>query len=101
MNFKKIDTALTDLMERKNAAYGNAYADSFNELGLIYAFVEVNNKLQRIKALTMNPDIPDNGESIFDSYVDLRNYAELAISQMIEYETVSKETLEKYGLSDI
>ena len=28
MNFKKIDTALTDLMERKNAAYGNAYADS-------------------------------------------------------------------------
>ena len=57
--------------------------------------------LQRIKALTMNPDIPDDGESIFDSYVDLRNYAELAISQMIEYETVSKETLEKYGLSDI
>lgn len=57
--------------------------------------------VQMINNINIILDIPDNGESIFDSYVDLRNYAELAISQMIEYEAVSKETLEKYGLSDI
>ena len=93
MDFKTIDTALTDLMERKNKAYGNAYKDNYEAFGTTYAAIEVFNKVNRIKTLVKNPDISDNGEHLFDSFVDLRNYAELAIKEMIERKEVPTDVL--------
>ncbi|MCZ3844142.1 hypothetical protein [Lactobacillus mulieris] len=98
MDFKTIDTALTDLMERKNKAYGNAYKDNYEAFGTTYAAIEVFNKVNRIKTLVKNPDISDNGEHLFDSFVDLRNYAELAIKEMIERKEVPTDVLAKYKI---
>lgn len=98
MEFKTIDTALTDLMERKNKAYGNAYSQSCAEFGTTYAAIEVFNKVNRIKTLIKHPDISDNGEHLFDSFVDLRNYSELAIKEMIERGEVPKDVLSKYKI---
>lgn len=99
MDFKTIDEKLTDLMERKNKAYGDSYGENYKDFGLVYSASEVANKVNRIRTLTKNPDILDNGEHLFDSYVDLRNYAELAIKAMIEHHDVSDELLKKYNLN--
>lgn len=98
MKFSKIDQGLTDLMERKNKAYGNAYSKNFKDFGIIYSAIEVRNKTERIVNLIKHEESQANNESLFDSFVDLRNYAELAVNQMIENRLVSEEDLEKYGL---
>lgn len=98
MQFETIDKNLNDLMRRKNKAYGNSYGDNYDAFGKVYAASEVCNKTNRIKALVSNPNIGDNGEHLFDSFVDLRNYAELAIQAMVDHNEVPSEVLAKYGL---
>lgn len=84
MNFQEIDQKATDILIKKNNAYGNAYAENFSEFGIVYSAIEINNKTRRIIHLTKNNKTTENKESLFDSYLDLRNYAELAIQKLVE-----------------
>ena len=84
--FEEISDALDKFTAKKNEAYGDAYSKNYEAFGATYAAIEVFNKVNRIV----------NNESLLDSYVDLRNYAEFAIQHMLP--NVSDEDKAKYGL---
>ncbi len=94
--FEEISDALDKFTAKKNEAYGDAYGKNFEMFGLTYAAIEVFNKVNRIVTLTKNNQDSANNESLFDSYVDLRNYAEFAIQHMLP--NASEEDKSKYGL---
>ena len=94
--FEEISDALDKFTAKKNEAYGDAYSKNYEAFGATYAAIEVFNKVNRIVTLTKNNLSEANNESLLDSYVDLRNYAEFAIQHMLP--NVSDEDKAKYGL---
>lgn len=95
-NFEEISYKLDKFTSKKNEAYGDAYGKNYEVFGPTYAAIEVFNKVNRIVTLTKNNLSEANNESLFDSYVDLRNYAEFAIQHMLD--SVPEEVRAKYGL---
>lgn len=95
-SFSEISDALDSFTAKKNEAYGDAYGKNFDTFGLTYSAIEVFNKVNRIVTLTKNNQGSANNESLLDSYVDLRNYAEFAIQHMLP--NVSEKNKSKYGL---
>lgn len=95
-SFSEISKALDSFTAKKNEAYGDAYGKNYEVFGATYAAIEVFNKVNRIVTLTKNNLSEANNESLLDSYVDLRNYAEFAIQHMLP--NVSDEDKAKYGL---
>ena len=79
--FRKITEDMGDLYEKKNTAYGNSFAESYEEFGLISSIVRLSDKFKRLKSLHKNPDIDDIGESIDDTIKDMACYC---IMTMIE-----------------
>ena len=72
---------LHDLYIKKNADYGNSFADIYAEVGMPYAYGHMAEKLRRIRSL-MNQPANVKGESMRDSLVDLANYAILTIVEL-------------------
>lgn len=72
---------LHDLYQKKNADYGNSFADIYAEVGMPYAYGHLAEKLRRIRSL-MNQPANVKGESMRDSLVDLANYAILTIVEL-------------------
>lgn len=79
--FRKITEEMGDLYEKKNTAYGNSFAESYEEFGLISSIVRLSDKFKRLKSLYKKPDIDDIGESIDDTIKDMACYC---IMTMIE-----------------
>ena len=94
--FEEISDALDKFTAKKNEAYGDAYSKNYEVFGATYAAIEVFNKVNRIVTLTKNNLSEANNESLLDSYVDLRNYAEFAIQHILP--DASDEDKSKYGL---
>lgn len=73
-----VDLVLVELkamMLKKQADYGPKNITDFGEFGCL---VNANSKVNRLRNLLMNNKIPNN-ESIDDSWVDLANYAIIAL----------------------
>lgn len=66
---------LKSMMLRKQADYGPKNITDFGALGCL---VNANSKVNRLRNLLMNNKTPNN-ESIDDSWVDLANYAIIAL----------------------
>ena len=66
-------TLMQNTYETKNADYGNAFEDGMNELGLAYAQSMFHNKTKRFANLINADEV--NHESLFDTVLDLANYA--------------------------
>lgn len=66
--------ALNALYERKNHDYGDSFAKSFEEYGMAMPCIRLEDKLNRLKALTKNT-AKVSDESIEDTLMDLANYA--------------------------
>lgn len=83
----KIDThfqickSLNDLYARKNADYGDSFGKSFAEYGLTMACIRLEDKLNRIKALSKQ-EAQVRDESITDTLMDLANYAIMTLVEM-------------------
>ena len=85
----EICTELTDIYNRKNSDYNDSFGKSFHEYGMAMSCIRLEDKLNRLKALTVhnyNPRVAD--ESIEDTLIDLANYA---IMTLIEI-NMNKET---------
>lgn len=82
----EICSYLTGLYAAKNADYGNAFSDTFKELGIVSAITRITDKANRLKALC-NPGSSQkvNDESLRDTLMDLANYAIMTIIEM-DYE---------------
>ena len=70
----KICAELTELYKRKNHDYGDSFGKSFTEYGMAMPCIRLEDKLNRLKALTKK-DAEVMDETIDDTLMDLANYA--------------------------
>lgn len=77
-----ICAGLTDLYRRKNADYGDSFGKSFAEYGMSMPCIRLEDKLNRLKALTRSGNAQVKDESIQDTLLDLANYAIMTVIEM-------------------
>lgn len=73
---------LNDLYRRKNADYGDSFGQSFAEYGMTMPCIRLEDKLNRLKALTRKRDAQVQDESVTDTLLDLANYAIMTVIEM-------------------
>lgn len=72
---KRIQTEALELFTRKNADYGDAFA----KYGVIGVLMRIEDKIQRAMSITKNGVNLVNDEGIYDTLLDLHNYAAMAL----------------------
>jgi hypothetical protein len=78
--FYKVQKEGLELFKRKNADYGDAFAN-YGPIGVI---VRMGDKIQRLISVTNNGINLVNTESLRDTLIDLHNYSAMAIMLMDE-----------------
>lgn len=71
----EIASELVDVLISKQHDYGKGNIADFGELGVL---VRANDKIERLKNLVKTGNTPSN-ESVDDSWLDLANYAIIAL----------------------
>jgi hypothetical protein len=79
---KKIQNEALELFTRKNADYGDAFAN----YGTIGVLMRIGDKLQRSMTITKNGVNLVEDEAIRDTLIDLHNYAAMALMLLDEKE---------------
>lgn len=94
---KEICEGLNALYARKNHDYGDSFAKSFAEYGMAMPCIRLEDKLNRLKALTRNGNQQVNDESVDDTLMDLANYAIMTlVERRIETDDVPLISMEGY-----
>lgn len=75
----EICEGLNALYERKNHDYGDSFGKSYAEYGMAMPCIRLEDKLNRLKALTRNGNQRVSDESIEDTLLDLANYAIMTV----------------------
>lgn len=65
----------------KDADYGSAFAEMFDELGIDYAYGKLREKMSRIKVLRKQPNMVEN-EGLEDALLDTAGYAILTLVEL-------------------
>ena len=65
----------------KDADYGSAFAEIFDELGIDYAYGKLREKMNRIKVLRNKPNMVEN-EGLEDALLDTAGYAILTLVEL-------------------
>ena len=65
----------------KDADYGSAFAEMFDELGIDYAYGKLREKMNRIKVLRKQPNMVKN-EGLEDALLDTAGYAILTLVEI-------------------
>ena len=65
----------------KNADYGSAFSEMFDELGIDYAYGKLREKMNRIKVLRKHPNMVEN-EVLEDALLDTAGYAILTLVEL-------------------
>lgn len=73
---------LSATYQKKNAAYGDAFGQTYRKLGPISALTRIQDKNSRLVSLMTNPNIDDLGESIEDTLLDMANYCIMTVMEM-------------------
>ena len=79
-DFSSVVEEMKDLHARKNHDYGDAFAKSFGEFGLVSAVVRMSDKMERLKSLCMKDALV--AESVRDTLVDLACYAVMTVVEL-------------------
>ena len=80
--FREIANDLGELYEKKNAAYGNSFGETYKRLGIISAVTRISDKYNRLCNIAINPDIDNLGESLEDTLKDLASYAIMTLIEL-------------------
>ena len=67
--------------KKKNADYGSAFAEMYDELGIDYAYGKLREKMNRIKVLRNKPNMVEN-EGLEDALLDTAGYAILTLVEL-------------------
>ena len=78
--FKTVQEEALDLFSKKNADYGDAFAN-FGPVGVI---VRMGDKINRLSNVTKSDITLIRTETVRDTLIDLHNYAAMAIMLMDE-----------------
>ena len=76
--FNRITSEMLELYSQKNADYGDAFAESLDEDGLLVSKIRLKDKLKRFAQLIEN-DALVNDESMRDTLIDLANYTVMTL----------------------
>lgn len=79
--FKNITTKMSELYSKKNHDYGDAFGQTFAELGIISAITRISDKTNRLKSLATKDQRVDD-EHIEDTLMDLANYAVMTLIEL-------------------
>lgn len=79
--FKAITTKMSELYKAKNHDYGDAFSQTFAELGVISAITRISDKTNRLKSLATKDQRVDD-ERIEDTLMDLANYAVMTLIEL-------------------
>lgn len=79
-DFARVLEEMEDLHSRKNHDYGDSFAKSFGEFGLVAAVVRMSDKMERLKSLCKGAALVD--ESVRDTLVDLACYAVMTVAEL-------------------
>ncbi len=79
--FKNITTKMSELYKAKNHDYGDAFGQTFAELGIISAITRISDKTNRLKSLATKDQLVDD-EKIEDTLMDLANYAVMTLVEL-------------------
>ena len=88
---KEICEGLNGLYARKNHDYGDSFTEMFEECGMMYSYMHLKEKLNRIKTLALVDDPLVASESIEDSLMDLANYAIMTVIEIKRTEQEAKQ----------
>tara|TARA_B100001059_G_scaffold211737_1_gene226313 strand:- start:7077 stop:7364 length:288 start_codon:yes stop_codon:yes gene_type:complete len=80
--FSQVQQEGLELFKRKNADYGDAFAN----YGPIGVLVRMGDKIQRLSNITKKGVTMVNDESLRDTLIDLHNYSAMAVLLMDEKE---------------
>ncbi|WP_288887034.1 nucleotide modification associated domain-containing protein [uncultured Eubacterium sp.] len=80
--FQNYLNQMWDLYSKKNHDYGDSVSKTFDEYGLTSFLVRMDDKMNRIKTLMKSDDVAVVGEKIEDTFLDLANYAILALTEI-------------------
>jgi len=72
--FASICNEITDLYQKKNHDYGDAFSKSIDEFGDVAALVRINDKFNRLKNLILVKDREVMDESVQDTLKDMASY---------------------------
>ena len=93
--FETIVNEMVELYKRKNSDYGDSFGKAYKELGIISAVTRLNDKMNRLKSLTMpNAVQMVNDESIADTLIDIANYAVMTLIEL-KGENTMNETVKR------
>jgi hypothetical protein len=84
-----------ELFERKNADYGDAFAD----YGMVGVLVRLGDKVRRCQSISNKGVNVVNDEAMRDTLIDLHNYAAMAIMLYDEKEKGEEENTQKSNQS--
>lgn len=77
----KVCSELTDTYIKKNHDYGDAFAVTYDKLGIISAVTRITDKTNRLVSLcTKEQRVAD--ETLEDTLLDLANYAIMTVMEM-------------------
>lgn len=80
--FKKITDEMLDTYIKKNADYGNSFAETIQEFGFIPAVARINDKFKRVKNMVLGQEMNIKDESLRDNLMDIANYCVLTIMEL-------------------
>lgn len=80
--FRKIAEEIGNLYEKKNAAYGNSFGETYQKLGIVSAVTRISDKYNRLCTLAKNPDVDNLGESLEDTLKDMAAYSIMTLMEM-------------------
>lgn len=73
---------LTETYKKKNADYGNSFANSLDKHGLIAGIIRMDDKMSRLISLNSKKEQQVMDESLRDTLMDLANYAIMSVMWM-------------------
>ena len=76
----KVQEEALELFKKKNADYGDAFAD----YGPVGVLIRMGDKIRRLGSITKNKVALINDEKMRDTLMDLHNYAAMAIMLLDE-----------------
>ena len=79
--FEMVIAEMLDTYKKKNADYGNSFAETIQEFGYVPAVARINDKLKRVKNMVKGNEMNVN-ESMRDNLMDIANYCVLTIIEL-------------------
>ena len=81
--FEMVTAEMLNMYQRKNADYGNSFAETIREFGFIPAVARINDKLKRVKNVVKGREMNViKDESLRDNLMDIANYCVLTIMEL-------------------